>query len=118
MVTVIDALQALVDAHDQEPHMVTGTEWANARLALEADQTNDMAGIDFRLYGEGPMTTVYQLEPLTDNAKGWIADNVSRTEGYQPDYPTLYIEHRYLLPLLDGIAEAGLTVNTRDRVPA
>ena len=31
---VWDALWALVDAHDQEPRIVTETEWANARVAL------------------------------------------------------------------------------------
>ncbi len=68
---------------------------------------------DFRLDGEGPLTSVFRLVPLTDNARGWIADNVSRTEGFQPDWPTLYVESRYLDDLIEGMEDAGLTVAAR-----
>ncbi len=68
---------------------------------------------DFRLDGEGPLTSVFRLVPLTGDARGWIADNVSRTEGFQPDWPTLYIEHRYLDDLIEGIEGEGMTVSAR-----
>ena len=71
----------------------------------------------FRLDGEGPLTSVFRLVPLTGDARGWIADNVSRTEGYQPDWPTLYIERRYLDDLIEGIRDASMTVATRTMQP-
>lgn len=73
---------------------------------------------DFRLTGEGPMTTVYQLEPLTDAATAWVEAHVDADSGFQPAYPTIYVEHRYLLSVLGGIEVAELTVNTRERIPA
>lgn len=72
---------------------------------------------DFRVDGDGPMTSVFRVVPLTDNARGWIADNVSRTEGYQPDWPTLYVERRFLDDLIEGIIGAGLTVASHARQP-
>jgi hypothetical protein len=74
---------------------------------------------DFRLEGEGPMTSVFRLIPLTTVAKVWVALNVGEGgEDFQPDYPTLYVEHRYIEPLLEGIGEAGLTVNVIERAVA
>jgi hypothetical protein len=72
---------------------------------------------DFRLHGEGPTTTVFRLVPITDAAEAWINDNVG-AEGYQPCYPSLYVEHGYIEALLEGIGEAGLTVDVDQRVLA
>lgn len=74
---------------------------------------------DFRLDAhEGPMASVFRLVPLTIPAKVWVAANVGKDSGYQPDWPTLYVEHRYIDPLLDGIDAAGLTVDVIERVVA
>jgi hypothetical protein len=72
---------------------------------------------DFRLHSEGPRSTVFRLVPLTDAAEAWVNDNVG-TEGYQPCYPTLYVEHGYIEALLEGIGEAGLIVDVDQRVLA
>ena len=58
------------------------------------------------------MTSVFRLVPLTDEAKRWVNNNVSR-ERFQPDWPTLYIEHRFLDDLIEGIEGEGLAVAGR-----
>ncbi len=72
---------------------------------------------DFRIDGEGPMTTLFRVVPLTDAAKEWVEENVSE-EGFQPSWPTVHVEHRYLADLVDGIEGAGLTVGRRTPLQA
>ncbi len=67
---------------------------------------------DFRVDGEGAMTTLFRVVPLTSLAEEWVDEHVS-TAGFQPDWPTLHVEHRYLADLVDGIEGAGLTVGRR-----
>ena len=66
---------------------------------------------DFHMDG-GPigLASVLRIEPLTQEAKDWVEECVSQ-EGFQPDWPTLYVEHRYLDYLIDGIAMSGLTID-------
>lgn len=66
--------------------------------------------IDFKLYGDGPMATLYRLTPLTDAAKEWVEQNVS-SGGFQPSWPELFIEHGCIDNLLGGITAAGMTVD-------
>ena len=68
---------------------------------------------DFRVEGEGSMTTLFRIVALTDSAKEWVNDNVDNEEGYHPEWPTLFVEHRYLDDLIEGIIGAGLAVGTR-----
>ena len=56
------------------------------------------------------MTTLFRVVALTDSAKEWVNDNVSE-EGYQPQWPTLFVEHRYLDDLIEGMQGTGLTVS-------
>ncbi len=66
---------------------------------------------DFELYSDGgPMTTLFRLTPLSDRAIAWVEENVS-TEGFQPAWPVLYVEHGYVDHLLAGIEAAGMTVD-------
>ena len=65
---------------------------------------------DFELLGR-PGDTLFILRALTGQARDWVEDNVSK-EGYQPGWPTVvYIEHRYITELLDGIATCGFIVD-------
>lgn len=61
---------------------------------------------DFVLEHQG---TIAILRPLTDRAKAWVEDNVSQ-EGYQPCWPMLIIEHRYVEAIIDGLLGDGLTM--------
>jgi hypothetical protein len=50
--------------------------------------------------------------PLTDSGRAWIDRDVSR-EGFQPYWPTVIIEARYLGQVLDGIVAEGFLVVAR-----
>ncbi len=64
---------------------------------------------DFTLYGDGPMATLFRLTPSNDMAREWVEENVRR-DGFQPTWPELFIEHRYMQDLIDGIEAVGMTV--------
>jgi hypothetical protein len=60
---------------------------------------------DFTIRDEGSLVL---LTPRTESAREWIDTHIGPDNGYQPYYPTVVIEPRYLQPVLEGIAEAGL----------
>jgi hypothetical protein len=53
--------------------------------------------------------SVVLLHPLTDTARDWIEEHVSR-DGFHPDWPTLVVEPRYVEPIIYGAIEDGLRV--------
>lgn len=63
---------------------------------------------DFLLAGD-PRDSVMLLRPLSDLAKLWVGANISR-DGYQPYWPTLAVEARYIDDILAGIVDDGLTI--------
>jgi hypothetical protein len=72
-------------------------------------RNNPTAAIpDFNFEPHGSLAL---LRPLTEAARIWIEDNVSR-EGFQPYWPTVIVESRYCGDLLAGIADAGLEVGS------
>lgn len=62
---------------------------------------------DFSLRDEG---SILLLTPRTEPARNWIAEHIGRSNGFQPYYPTIVIEPRYIGPILDGIRESGLSL--------
>lgn len=62
--------------------------------------------LDVQVEGSG---TLFVFIPFTDEAKEWIEEHVSK-EGFQPDWPKLYVEHRYMSDLVEGMREEGLKV--------
>lgn len=67
----------------------------------------EIAQPDFTLSGGG---TIYLLAPNTDAAREWVEENIGKDNGYQPYYPTVTIEHRYVGPITEGILDDGLTI--------
>ena len=59
---------------------------------------------DFRIENH---SSVFLVVPLTEAAQSWIEENVSR-HGFQPYWPTVVVEHRYIADLVDGIRVDGL----------
>ena len=53
------------------------------------------------------MRTVYSLEPITESAKSWIADNV-QAEPWQWLGGTLVVEHNYVDDITAGMIEDGI----------
>ena len=64
---------------------------------------------DVRVSGEGPYSSVYRVELLTDRAKNWVAENVD-TESWQWLGSALVVEHRFVDTLLGGMVDADLLV--------
>lgn len=71
-------------------------------------ETHPTSGPDFFIQNEG---TLYLLIPVTTEAKTWASDNLPE------DAPRLgqnvAVEHRYILSIVDGIKDSGLTVAGR-----
>ena len=64
---------------------------------------------DFLVENHG---SVFLLIPQTISARIWIDDHIGRDNGYQPYYPTVLIEHRYIADIVAGIESDGLAVQS------
>jgi hypothetical protein len=56
-------------------------------------------------------SSIYLLRPLTENARAWVEDHVGSDNGFQPYWPAVVIEHRYVGAILEGISSDGLAVS-------
>jgi hypothetical protein len=55
-------------------------------------------------------SSVYLLHILSEPAREWVRENVSR-QGFQPNFPqSLVVEHRYVSVLVEGMQASGLVV--------
>jgi hypothetical protein len=63
---------------------------------------------DFELQNDG---SVFLLIPQTPSAHVWIDGHIGKDNGYQPHYPTVVIEYRYVSDIVEGIQNDGLTVS-------
>jgi hypothetical protein len=64
-------------------------------------------GPDFTIRNEG---SILLLTPHTEVAHNWINEHIGRDNGFQPYYPTVVIEPRYVIAILEGIRVAGLEI--------
>jgi hypothetical protein len=64
---------------------------------------------DFTTHDEG---SIVLLTPHTDPARLWIDEHVGPDNGFQPYYPTIVIEPRYVIAILEGIRVAGLEIES------
>ena len=62
---------------------------------------------DFELQNHG---SIFLLVPQTLSARAWIDDHIGKDNGYQPHYPTVVVEHRYIADIVAGIQDDGLAV--------
>ena len=54
--------------------------------------------------------SVVLLEPKTEQARDWLNENIGQDNGYQPYWPTVVCECRYVEDIVGGMIESGLTV--------
>lgn len=66
-------------------------------------------GPDFTVRDEG---SILLLTPRTEPACSWINEHIGRDNGFQPYYPTIVIEPRYVIAILEGIRVAGLEIES------
>jgi hypothetical protein len=62
---------------------------------------------DFLVENHG---SIFLLKPQTSAATCWVDEHIGRENGYQPYYPTVVVEHRYIADIVDGIQNDGLAV--------
>ncbi len=53
---------------------------------------------------------IFLVRPLTSAAISWVEERIGRENGYQPYYPTIVVEHRYIANIVAGIQNNGLAV--------
>jgi hypothetical protein len=64
--------------------------------------------MDFILENHG---SLYMLRPLTEDGTRWIEENIGPDNGYQPYYPAIVIEPRYVRDIITGIRNDGMMTN-------
>ena len=62
---------------------------------------------DFIVEGAG---SVFLLRPLSDAGRAWVEENIGQENGYQPYWPTVVIELRYIADVVAGVQRDGLAV--------
>lgn len=51
------------------------------------------------------------LQPNTPEAVDWLEENIGEDNGYQPYWPKVIVEPRYVDAVIDGMQSDGLTVD-------
>lgn len=49
------------------------------------------------------------LSPVSDAALEWCDENIGQDNGYQPYWPNVVVEPRYVSDILEGMANDGLS---------
>ena len=62
---------------------------------------------DFTILVDG---SIFLLTPLSESARDWIEQNIGKDNGFQPWWPTVVIEHRYVADILEGIRSDGMVI--------
>jgi hypothetical protein len=76
--------------------------------ATGADASTDTGGRR-KIPNEG---SILLLTPRTELARNWIDEHIGRANGFQPYYPAIVIEPRYVIAILKGIRVAGLEIES------
>jgi hypothetical protein len=63
---------------------------------------------DFSVENHG---SIFLLRPLSVSAELWVHENIGKENGFQPYWPAVVIEHRYVGAILEGISSEGLAVS-------
>jgi hypothetical protein len=56
--------------------------------------------------------SIFLLKPLTPSATSWIEEHIGQDNGYQPYFPTIVVEHRFIADIVAGIQGDGLAVQS------
>ena len=54
--------------------------------------------------------SIFLIRPLTDSARAWLAENIDAAGSFQPYWPTVVVEPRYVAAILEGIRNDDLAV--------
>jgi hypothetical protein len=64
---------------------------------------------DFQVENHG---SIFLLIPQSVSARAWIDDHIGKENGFQPHYPTVVVEHRFIADIVEGIQNDGFTVQS------
>lgn len=62
---------------------------------------------DFQVENQG---SIFLLKPQTPSAISWVEEHIGRDNGYQPYFPNVVVEHRYVADIVEGIRNDGMAV--------
>ncbi len=54
--------------------------------------------------------SIFLLKPQNDSAISWVEEHIGQDNGFQPHWPNVVIEHRYVADIVAGIQNDGLAV--------
>ena|SRR2546423_5566105 len=63
---------------------------------------------DFEVQNHG---SIFLLKPQTPAATAWVQEHIGSENGFQPYWPTVLIEPRYIDDIVSGIQSDGLAVS-------
>jgi hypothetical protein len=63
--------------------------------------------VDFILRDEGSLVL---LVPISHAAHNFVAERIGSDNGFQPMWPTVVIERRYVQDILDGVIAEGMVI--------
>jgi len=55
--------------------------------------------------------SIFLLKPLTPSATSWVEEHIGQANGFQPYFPTVVVEPRYIGDIVEGIRIDGLEVS-------
>ena len=64
--------------------------------------------VDIEVQNEG---TIVLLRPKSELGEWWIRANIGKDNGFQPYYPTIVCEPRYVADIVGGAVDEGLIVS-------
>ena len=62
---------------------------------------------DFRLENHG---SILLLRPQNEHAILWVDEHIGSGNGFQPYWPTVVVEHRYIMDIVANLREEGFVV--------
>ena len=79
--------------------------------------------------GGGPMKThditiesdsgsIFLLRPVTGAGRNWVDRHIGQDNGFQPYWPTVVVEARYLEPIVEGLLADGIRLRWECRYEA
>jgi hypothetical protein len=64
---------------------------------------------DFGVENHG---SIFLLKPLTVLATSWVEKHIGEDNDFQPYFPTIVMEYRFIGEIVDGILSDGLAVQS------
>ena len=63
---------------------------------------------DFTVENHG---SIFLLQPQNKEAIDWVDEHIGQDNGYQPYFPAVVVEHRYITDFVAGIRNDGWVVS-------